>query len=99
MKSRSLKTVIAMLVGAAVLLGANWLLERRILQDWVAGWGYAPSAAVAEIEGALELTGTGARIWAATNPTLEEAEAFNEYCDSHDTTRGRRQSGENCRRS
>ena len=85
MKSRSLKTVIAMLVGAAVLLGANWLLERRILQDWVAGWSYAPSAAVAEIEGALELTGTGARIWAATNPTLEEAEAFNEYCDSHDT--------------
>lgn len=78
------KAIIAMLVGAAVLLGANWLLERRILQDWVAGWSYAPSAEVAEIEEALSLTGKGTRIWAAVNPTLEEAEAFNEYCDSHD---------------
>ena len=78
------KAVVAMLVVAAVLLGANWLLERRILQDWVAGWSYAPSAEVAEIEEALSLTGKGTRIWAAVNPTLEEAEAFNEYCDSHD---------------
>lgn len=78
------KAVVAMLVGAAVLLGTNWLLERRILQDWVAGWSYAPSAEVAEIEEALSLTGKGTRIWAAVNPALEEAEAFNEYCDSHD---------------
>ena len=78
------KAVVAMLVGAAVLLGANWLLERRIPQDWVASWGYAPTEEVEELEEALDLTWRGQLIWAAVNPTLEEAEAFNEYCDSHD---------------
>ena len=77
--------VVALTVVCALIVTAwFWLMERRILQDWVASWGYAPTEEVAELEEALDLTWRGQLIWAAVNPTLEEAEAFNEYCDSHD---------------
>lgn len=77
--------VVALTVVCALIVAAwFWLLERQIPQDWVASWGYAPTEEVAELEEALDLTWRGQLIWAAVNPTLEEAEAFNEYCDSHD---------------
>lgn len=77
--------VVALTVVCALIVAAwFWLMERQIPQDWVASWGYAPTEEVAELEEALDLTWRGQLIWAAVNPTLEEAEAFNEYCDSHD---------------
>lgn len=77
--------MVALTVVCALIVAAwFWLMERQIPQDWVASWGYAPTEEVAELEEALDLTWRGQLIWAAANPTLEEAEAFNEYCDSHD---------------
>lgn len=77
--------MVALTVVCALIVAAwFWLMERQIPQDWVASWGYAPTEEVAELEEALDLTWRGQLIWAAVNPTLEEAEAFNEYCDSHD---------------
>lgn len=76
--------VVLTVVCALIVTAWFWLMERQIPQDWVASWGYAPTEEVTELEEALGLTWRGQLIWAAVNPTLEEAEAFNEYCDSHD---------------
>lgn len=72
-------------VGVAMLcLAVYAVLQSSWLLDTLKGIGYEPDATVAAIEADLELTDTGRRIFAATRPTVEGSEEFNEHCDSHD---------------
>lgn len=75
---------IAFVVGLAISLGLFGVFSTQTVQDWMAGVSYAPDERTASLETALELTGKGKRIWAATWPVLENAENFNAHCDSHD---------------
>lgn len=71
--------------GVAMLcLAVYAVLQSSWLLDTLKGIGYEPDATVAAIEADLELTDTGRRIFAATRPTVEGSEEFNEHCDSHD---------------
>lgn len=75
----------AVLVTSAVMLGIYALIQNPVVQDVWKGWQYQETSEVSEIRKSLELTGTGERIFLATQPAIEEAEAFNDHCDSHRT--------------
>jgi len=66
-----------------VVLGVSWLVDQQVVWDLWQGLGYRPDETVQEIEEALELTGTGRRVFAATRPVVEEAGAFNGHCGEH----------------
>lgn len=83
-KSRN-KEVVAILVMTAVLLGVYALWQSRFVQDIWRGWRYEATAEVSEIKTELELTEKGERIFLATWPAVEDAESFNEHCNSHKT--------------
>lgn len=70
--------------GLAVAFLIAWGIQQWWVKDIWRGLGYAPSAEMAKIAESLELTGKGQRIFSATRPALEDKEAFNEHCDSHD---------------
>lgn len=67
-----------------VVLALNWAIDQPVVWDFWKGLSYHPDETVQEIEEALELTGTGRRIFAATRPAVEEANGFNEHCGEHD---------------
>lgn len=70
------------LIVVVVVLGE--VIRQPVMQDYMRGWAYRPDAAMQEIEAALELTHTGRRIFAATQPVVESASGFNEHCGEHD---------------
>lgn len=77
------REITAVLVTSAVLLGIYALIQNPVVQDIWRGWQYQEPASVSEIRESLELTGTGERIFLATQPAIEAADSFNEHCDSH----------------
>ncbi len=78
------REVAAILVTTLVLTGAYAFLQSRFFQDLWKSWRYDESSMVSEIRRELELTEKGKRIFLATQPALEEAESFNEHCNSHE---------------
>ncbi len=74
----------AFIVALVVFFGVYGILQVQTVQDWIATLSYRPDEDTAALEEALELTGAGARLWAATWPVVEEAESFNAHCDSFD---------------
>lgn len=62
---------------------SGMVLRQPAWWDFWSGLGYEPDATTAEIEDALELTGKGRRIFAATRPVVEQSAEFNEHCNSH----------------
>ncbi len=83
-KSRS-REVVAILAVTAFLLVVYALWQSRFMQDLWRGWRYEETEKVGEIKTELELTEKGERIFLATWPAVEEAEQFNEHCNSHKT--------------
>lgn len=61
-----------------------WMSDQPIIGDLWEGLSYRPDEAVQEIETALELTGTGRRIFKATHPVVEGGTEFNTHCGEHD---------------
>lgn len=72
------------IVAVVAVVVADWVIDWTVVTDLWKGLGYQPDVAMQEIEGALELTGTGKRIFAATQPVVEGASGFNEHCGEHD---------------
>lgn len=68
------------LAAAALVLVTYLVVWNTAFQDFLAGWGYEPTAAVAEIETELSLTDEGRRIFRAVRPELEAAGTFYEHC-------------------
>lgn len=67
-----------------VVIVSGWVMRQPIIWDFWLGLGYEPSVEVEGIQGELELTDKGKRIFAATRPEVEGSVEFNEHCDSHD---------------
>ncbi len=72
--------VLAALLGIVVALGIVQILQSYYVQDTWKGLWYEPEEKIEAIEEALELTGSGKRIFRATQPTIENREDFNEHC-------------------
>ncbi len=70
-------------LGVAVALLIVEFLQQPLVQDTWRGLWYEPNEKVQLIEDDLLLTGTGKRIFAATHPTLEDKDSFNEHCESY----------------
>ncbi len=68
----------------AVMVGVSQFLTSNFVQDLWRGWWYEEPAEVASMRAELELTGSGERIFLATQPALESAESFNEHCGDHE---------------
>ncbi len=81
-KSRN-RELVAVFATTAVMLGIYAVVQSRPVQDWWRAARYAEPERVAEIRKDLELTDKGERIFLATQPAVEEAESFNEHCNSH----------------
>lgn len=82
-KSRWLSQGLGIVLGVAIALLIVEILQQPLIQDSWKGLWYEPSEKVTQIEEELALTGTGRRIFRATQPTLEDKDAFNEHCESH----------------
>lgn len=79
-KNRELIVVCAT---TAVMVGIYAIVQSVPVQDWWSSLQYDEPERVAEIRKDLALTGKGERIFLATQPAVEEAESFNEHCNSH----------------
>ncbi len=82
-KSNRLKEGIAIVLMTVVLVVVYGFLQSDFAQDSWKAWWYKEPASVSTLRQDLELTGTGERIFLATQPAIEEAEAFNEHCGEH----------------
>lgn len=82
-KSNRLKEGIAIVLMTVVLVVVYGFLQSDFAQDSWKAWWYKEPANVSALRQNLELTGTGERIFLATQPAIEEAEAFNEHCGEH----------------
>lgn len=76
---RSLSWVVVIVLVIVV----GWAIQEPVVQDFWKGLGYRPDEKVSQMEEDLELTGTGRRIFAATQPVIEGSTEFNEHCQSH----------------
>ena len=68
--------VLLVLVAIATII----VLNRAWIYDWFRGITYQPNAEMAGIRGKLNLTGRGEFLFNATQPELNEADAFNANC-------------------
>lgn len=80
MDKENKKTILAVAIGLAVVLGGYALANMDFVQDTWAGWWYDEPVEVAQARENIELTETGKRIFLATKPALETAENFNNHC-------------------
>lgn len=69
--------MVAVVLALALLL---MIWKRVEIQDYLLGWGYEPTAEMAEIREELGLTARARRIFDASWPELEEREEFNQNC-------------------
>ena len=63
-----------------VVIATIIVLNRAWIYDWFRGITYQPNAEMAGIRGKLNLTGRGEFLFNATQPELNEADAFNANC-------------------
>lgn len=77
------REVVAVLATTAVMLGIYVVIQSAPVQDWWKGLVYDEPVEVKSLRESLGLTEKGERIFLATQPQIEEAEDFNEHCDSH----------------
>lgn len=68
--------ILLVLVAIATII----VLNRAWIYDWFRGITYQPNAEMAGIRGKLNLTGRGEFLFNATQPELNEADAFNANC-------------------
>ena len=71
---------------AIIALLATFIIPRlnfTALTDWIRTIGYEPSAEITQLENKVKFTDEGRSIFRATRPALEDNEAFNRDCSSH----------------
>ena len=67
----------------SLVIGFLCYLNHTIITDWFLSLNYHPTAAVSSVQDSLALTSRGDLMFAATNPSLENRDTFNENCKSH----------------
>lgn len=71
---------------AIVALLATFIIPRlnfTALTDWIRTIGYEPTTEITQLEDKVQFTDEGRSIFLATRPALEDNEAFNRDCSSH----------------
>ena len=84
LKPRIRKILIASCILLAVFGVGVYAYYNTDLKDVINNIGYAPAKEISDIVTDLELTDKGRTIFYASRPEIENAESFNEHCDSHD---------------
>ncbi|MBR2659187.1 hypothetical protein IKD60_00285 [Candidatus Saccharibacteria bacterium] len=67
----------------SIAIGFLCYLNRTIITDWFLSFNYHPTTDVINVQNSLMLTPRGDLMFAATNPSLENRDDFNEDCKSH----------------
>ncbi|MBR6965417.1 hypothetical protein IKH83_03865 [Candidatus Saccharibacteria bacterium] len=85
MKSSKLRiifgfTIVALALAVTFIVGTNYYA----IHDTIRSWSFNPTPAVENVRKELNLTDAGDLIFKATNPTLDESQAFNSSCQSFD---------------
>lgn len=84
-KKFSLKTTLLVFLTLVALFGIGFYAYHHTdLPDIINNFGYAPETAIANLATDLDLTDKGKTIFYASRPALEDSDAFNEHCRSHD---------------
>lgn len=79
--SKRLASVVAFVAsGLVVILALSLFFNRQAIADQVVVWFYSPTASVASINGRLDLTQQGQRIFYATQPEVANQDLFNSSC-------------------
>jgi len=84
---RALLAVLAGVLALALVGTALWAMaNRRYLEDAYTGWNYEASAELAAVRDRAAMSDEGLFLFAASTPSLEDAEQFNESCGREDPT-------------
>ncbi|MBR3233241.1 hypothetical protein IKG12_00030 [Candidatus Saccharibacteria bacterium] len=83
-KNKSRNIILAVSALIVVLAGVFIYLNRIVIYDWLMAMSYRAPAEVAEVENKIALTDRAKLIFAATHPSMESREDFNEHCNSHE---------------
>lgn len=67
---------------AVLILSTVLFLNRQAIEDSITAYSFAPSSEVIEIKHNLDLTKAGETLFLATEPEIEDREAFNENCQT-----------------
>ncbi len=79
--------MLAAVIALALIGTALWAMSnRRWLEDAYTGWNYEPSAELAAVRDRIQMSDEGDFLFAASTPSLEDAEQFNESCNREDPT-------------
>jgi hypothetical protein len=83
-RSGPVRLVIALTLAvtvAAPLAGVAFAVTNsRAISDWITATNYSPTAAMAELVSSSGMNGAGTRLFYASTPELNEADAFNAAC-------------------
>jgi hypothetical protein len=81
-RSGPIRAVIAIVIVVAVPLAgvAFAVTNSRAISDWITAANYSPSSAMAELVTSSGMNNTGTRLFYASTPELNEADAFNAAC-------------------
>jgi hypothetical protein len=82
-KKRSVPRAIAGAVVSVLLLcaAAFLLLNQQFVKDQISVWAYTPDTAVQSVEKRIDFTPKGQFYFYATQPAVEDADAFNAHCE------------------
>jgi hypothetical protein len=83
-KQKISKKSLAFIIVALFGLSAIYLVDASYIRDEIVATFFQPSAEIVELKDRLALTRSGSRILLASEPELEDRDAFNENCDSRD---------------
>ena len=73
-------TMLALVFAFTIFVGTNYYM----VHDFIRSMSFNPTPEVAAIQEKLDLTETGAALFKATNPSIDEAQDFNSHCQSYD---------------
>ena len=77
--------IILVVVVSGLVVGGIFSKQlETFAKDLISNMHYSGSPEIEEIANKLGLTGSGRFVFGATNPAVEERDAFNEHCDSYD---------------
>ncbi len=81
-KTKKITSIICVFI---IIACALYLLSQQgFMQDRLKAWSFKPTAEISALEEKLNLTDDGKIIFAASEPTLEQQEDFNNHCESHE---------------
>jgi len=78
--------IIGSIFSLLIFVLAGWLLfNRQFVVDQLAVWSFTPSSEVSAIEDRIDFTNKGSFYFLATQPSIDQAETFNQDCPRQET--------------